>query len=124
MKKQTGKESEKHYQFSDMETGEIIQMMPEYNKMSLKPGIGAEWYKKYRSDVYPHDYVVIRGKKVRPPKYYDNKYKTDYPYEYDELLYKREQSAKLNFADNTLERLAIKEQVIRAKLQKLKRTLT
>jgi len=124
MKKQTGKDSEKHYQYSDLETGEIIQMEKEYNKMSLKPGIGAEWYKKYRSDVYPHDYVVIRGKKVKPPKYYDKQYKNDNPYEFDELLYKREQRAKLNIEDNTWERLAVKEQVTQAKLQKLKRTLT
>ncbi|AXL15186.1 replication initiator protein [Microviridae sp.] len=124
MKKQTGKEAHKHYQYTSLETGEIIQMQSEYNKMSLKPGIGAEWYKKYRSDVYPHDYVIVRGKKVRPPKFYDKKYKTDYPYEYDELLYKREQRAKLNLEDNTWERLAVKEQVTQAKLQKLKRTLT
>jgi len=124
MKKQTGKEAHKHYQFTSLDTGEIVQMQSEYNKMSLKPGIGAEWYKKYRSDVYPHDYVVVRGKKVRPPKFYDKKYKTDFPYEYDELLYKREQRAKLNLEDNTWERLAVKEQVTQAKLQKLKRTLT
>lgn len=124
MKKQTGKHSEKHYQYTSLETGEIVQMKPEFNKMSLKPGIGYEWYKKYRSDVYPHDYVVIRGKQVKPPKFYDKKYKTDYPYEYDELIYNREKRAKLNFADNTPERLAVKEQVAQAKLQKLKRTLT
>jgi len=124
MKKQTGKHSEKHYQYTSLETGEIVQMKPEFNKMSLKPGIGYEWYKKYRSDVYPHDYVVVRGKKVKPPKFYDKKYKSDYPYEYDELIYKRETSAKLNFADNTPERLAVKKQVAEAKLQKLKRTLT
>jgi hypothetical protein len=91
--------------------------------MSLKPGIGYEWYKKYRSDVYPHDYVVIRGQKVKPPKFYDKKYKNDYPYEFDELLYQREKRAKLNFADNIPERLAVKEQVTQAKLQKLKRNL-
>ena len=92
--------------------------------MSLKPGIGYEWYKQYTSDVYPHDYVVVRGKKVKPPKYYDKKYKIENPYEFDELLYIREKSAKLNYADNTFERLAVKEQVAKAKLQKFKRNLT
>jgi len=110
--------------YSDLETGEIKERRPEFNKMSLKPGIGYEWYKKYTADVYPNDYVVIRGKKVKPPKFYDKKYKIDYPYEYDELIYKRENSAKLHSEDNTPERLAVKEQVIRAKLQKLKRSLT
>jgi hypothetical protein len=99
-------------------------MQKEYNKMSLKPGIGADWYKKYKSDVYPNDYVVIRGKKLKPPKYYDKLLNADNPFEYDEILYKRELSAKLNSTDNTFERLAVKEQVVKAKLSTLKRTLT
>lgn len=124
MKKVTGKNAAEHYQEIDPDTGEIINRTPEFTKMSLKPGIGYEWYKQYTSDVYPHDYVVVRGKKVKPPKYYDKKYKIENPYEFDELLYIREKSAKLNYADNTLERLAVKEQVVKAKLQKLKRNLT
>jgi hypothetical protein len=92
--------------------------------MSLKPGIGYEWYKKYKTDVYPHDYVIIKGKKVRPPKFYDKKYAKDNPYEYDEILYKRELNGKLNSEDNTPERLIVKETVQQAKLQKLKRNLT
>ncbi len=124
MKKVTGKNAAQHYQEIDPETGEITNRTPEFTKMSLKPGIGYEWYKQYTSDVYPHDYVVVRGKKVKPPKYYDKKYKIDNPYKFDELLYIREKSAKLRHEDNTLERLAVKEQVVKAKLQKLKRNLT
>ncbi len=124
MKKVTGKNAAEHYQEIDPDTGEITNRTPEFTKMSLKPGIGYEWYKQYTSDVYPHDYVVVRGKKVKPPKYYDKKYKIDNPYEFDELLYIREKSAKLNYADNTPERLLVKEQVTKAKLQKLKRNLT
>jgi len=124
MKKVTGKNAKEHYTEIDPESGEITTRKPEFTKMSLKPGIGYEWYKQYTSDVYPHDYVVIRGKKVKPPKYYDKKYKIDQPYEFDELLYIREKSAKLHFEDNTPERLLVKEQVAKAKLQKLKRNLT
>lgn len=115
---------DEHYTYCDLETGELIKLLPEYNNMSLKPGIGAEWYKKYRSDVYPHDYVVVNGKKVKPPKYYDKQYKNEYPYEYEELLHNRETSAKLNHEDNTYARLSVKEKVTKAKLQLLKRTLT
>lgn len=124
MKKVTGKNAAEHYQEIDPDTGEITNRTPEFTKMSLKPGIGYEWYKQYTSDVYPQDYVVVRGKKVKPPKYYDKKYKIDNPYEFDELLYIREKSSKLNYADNTPERLLVKEQVTKAKLQKLKRNLT
>lgn len=124
MKKQTGKNAKSHYKRINPETGEYLDLTPEFNKMSLKPGIGCDFYKKYTSDIYPQDYVILRGKKVKPPKYYDKQYKIDHPYEYDELLYMRENNAKLNSEDNTPERLYVKEQVTMAKLQKFKRNLT
>jgi hypothetical protein len=124
MKKVTGHNSKQHYIQTDSETGEITTRKPEFNKMSLKPGIGYDWYKTYKNDVYPHDYIIIKGKKVKPPKFYDKKYKMDNPYEFDEILYKREINGKLNSEDNTFERLKVKEIVQQAKLQKLKRTLT
>ena len=124
MKKVTGHNAKDHYTEINPETGEITKRKPEFNKMSLKPGIGYDWYKIYKTDVYPHDYVIIKGKKVKPPKFYDKKYKKDNPYEFDEILYNREINGKLNSEDNTLERLIVKEQVQNAKLQKLKRSLT
>ena len=119
MKKINGKQQRQHY--TDQETGVIRE--PEYNKMSLKPGIGKSWLDKYESDVYPHDHIIIRGKPVRPPKYYDKQYRIKNPYQFEVLLYKRELSAKLNYEDNTDERLLVKEQVTTAKLQSLKRKL-
>ena len=55
-------DAESHYQYCDLETGELIQRKPEFNKMSLKPGIGQAWLDKYMSDVYTQDHVVVRGK--------------------------------------------------------------
>jgi len=125
MQKQTGKDVNKdHYTYCDLQTGELIKMQPEYNKMSLKPGIGAEWYKKYKTDVYPHDYVEVRGKKLKPPKYYDRLFSKENPYEYDQILYIREKQAKLRPEEHSYERLLVKETVTKAKLQKLKRKLT
>lgn len=49
---------------------------PEYATMSRRPGIGKAWFDKFHSDVYPSDFVVMNGKKVRPPRYYDNLYKS------------------------------------------------
>ena len=124
MKKQTGKDASSYYERVDNETGEIIDMKPEFNKMSLKPGIGADWYKRFKTDVYPNDYVILRGKKVKPPKFYDKLHAKGNPYEWDEIQYVRESNAKLHFEDNTPERLLVKETVTKAKLRKLKRTLT
>jgi len=120
----TGKPWNSIYDLVDPESGEIIKRKPEFNKMSLKPGIGAEWYKKFKNDVYPHDYVVVRGQKMKPPKAYDKMYKKDNPYEYDELLYNREKSAKLNPDNHDPKRLDAKRQILESRLSLLKRTLT
>ena len=123
MKKVTGDMAEQHYEEVNFTTGEIIQRKPEFNKMSLKPGIGFGWYEKYKDDVYPHDYVIVNGKKCKPPKFYDKKYADDYPYEFDQLQWDREKSAKAQVFDNTPERLLVKEEVLKAKLSRLKRKL-
>lgn len=44
--------------------------VPPFAKMSLKPGIGFEWFMKFYADVFPHDNVVIEGKKFPVPRYY------------------------------------------------------
>ena len=124
MKKVTGKKANEHYIEIDEETGEIIKKTPEFTKMSLKPGIGADWYKKFKSDVYPYDYIIVRGQKMKPPKAYDKMYKKDNPYEYDELLYKREINAKLNPDNSDPKRLDAKRQILESKLSLLKRNLT
>ena len=58
MKKITGRSAGAHYEHVCEQTGEITNRKPEFNKMSLKPGIGQGWYDKFKDDVYPHDYVV------------------------------------------------------------------
>lgn len=122
MKKVTGRAASAHYKTSiDSETGEITGLTPEFNKMSLKPGIGSRWLDKYKSDVYPNDYVIVNGRKCKPPRYYDSKYATENPYEFDELQFERQLKSQLYLDDNTPDRLKVKEQVTLAKLSKLKR---
>lgn len=73
MKKQNGKKAaeEGTYWRHDSETGETYEVEPEFAGMSRRPGIGKTWFEKYKDDVYPNDFVVMRGKKCRLPKYYD-----------------------------------------------------
>lgn len=54
---------------SDVNSGEI--RLPEYSTMSRRPAIGRAWFEKWWLDVYPSDFIVINGKKMSPPKYYD-----------------------------------------------------
>jgi hypothetical protein len=93
--------------------------------MSLKPGIGAEWLKKYLPDVYPNDFVEVRGKKATPPRYYDKIYQKLAPFEFDDLQYERHlKRLEKDKNEYTPERLEAKEIVQLAKLKKLKRNLT
>lgn len=123
MKKITGDMADQHYEEVNFNTGEITARTPEFNKMSLKPGIGYDWYERYKDDVYPHDYVIVNGKKCKPPRFYDKKYSDDYPYDFDQVQWEREKSAKSRAFDNTPERLVVKEKVLEAKLSRLKRKL-
>jgi hypothetical protein len=71
MKKQTGEGAADHYQHVDQD-GVVWQLRPEYCTMSRREGIGYEWYQKYGwEDCHKNDFVVINGKEVRPPRYYD-----------------------------------------------------
>jgi len=60
-KKITGPSAAEHYK----------GRTPEFLLMSRRPGIAYSWFKKYSSDVYPADEVIIRGQETKPPRYYD-----------------------------------------------------
>lgn len=111
-----------HYQVVT-DDGEIIQRVPEFNHMSLKPAVGKRWLEKYMTDVYPRDYVVVNGVRTRPPAYYDEIFKGIDPMMFDELRAIRELDAELVLSDNSYARLAVKEQVHQARSSLLKRSL-
>ena len=106
-----------------IETGETITVHPEYTTMSRRPGIGKGWLDKYMDDVYPHDYVIVNGKKCKPPKYYDGVLKTTRPYEFDEVKENRLTQAEKHADNNTPDRLAVREKVTNARLKQLPRNI-
>ena len=110
MKKVTGERAEEHYK----------GRAPEYVTMSRNPGIGNEWFKKFKQDCFPKDYMTINGKRCQPPKYYDNLYEVEFPEEMEELKLKRQAKAKNN-KDNSLERLESREKVKKRQLGMLRR---
>ena len=93
MKKVTGDRAKEHYERVNPETGEVVMLQPEYTTMSRRPGIGNDWMKFYSGDVFPHGFVVLRGKKMKPPRYYDEIYEVDDPEEYARLKEKRAKEA-------------------------------
>lgn len=124
MKKALGNTAEQAYQRIDVETGEVVQLKPEYAAMSLKPGIGAEWIKKNWRDVYTRDYVIADGKEHRTPRYYDKVLEQEaWPVDIDALKFAREQRARLSASDNTDERRKVREIVHQARVGTLTRSL-
>lgn len=119
VQKITGNRADAHY-LAHTEIGPV-RRVPEFNKMSLKPGVGAGFYEKWRSDMYPHDYVIVNGKEMKPPKYYDKLFQAQNPDAFDEMQYQREKEGRSRYMDNTPERLKVKAEVTEARASFLKR---
>ena len=124
MKKITGPLSEAHYRKVCQDTGEVFDLKPEYNRMSLKRPIAKGWYSQFKGDVYPRDEVIINGHKVRPPKYYDRLYELDAtPREYKQLKEAREAQIRKHRKNATPKRLAVREAVKNQQVQLLPREI-
>jgi len=122
MKKITGKNSDYHYYSEDLYKTGLIRNK-EYTTMSRRPGIAAQWFDKYKNDAYPSDFIIIRGKKCRIPKFYDNLLSKQYPYEHDDIKERRIRNALKHANNQTYERLSVKEKLKLLKLKLLKRNL-
>lgn len=122
MKKVTGEKAEDHYIWAD-ENGEVHPLKPEYITMSRRPGIGARWFEKYKGDVYPKDFVTVRGKKMQPPKYYDKLLEKIDGIQLDQVQFDRLQRSLEHLQDSTPERLAQREYCKKVQIEKLVRNL-
>lgn len=123
MKKINGDLAAKHYESIIPETGEIIDRLPEYITMSLKPAVGKGWFEKFHSDVFPSDEIILRGKKLKPPKYYDKLYDIVQPQNMIKIKGNRIKEGKKHKDDQTPERLAVKKICKQAQINSLIRTL-
>lgn len=107
-----------HYSYIDEETGEIRDRNPETLQCSNKPGIGKDFFEKYYKEIYPRDEVVINGKTLKPPRYYDNLLKEkDYDL-YQSVREKRLANAQIR-EDNDTDDYLRKWQIMQAKTEYL-----
>lgn len=121
LKKVTGRAAADHYLTVDENTGEITTLRPEYTTMSRRPGIASNWINQFLDDVYPTDFITHGGKKYRPPKYYDKVLQLTRPYEFDDMKYQRTLNAVNFYANNTPDRLMIREKIQQKKADLLLR---
>ncbi len=125
LKKITGECADDHYCEIDPETGEVLShRRPEYTTMSRRPGIGSAWLDKYLTDVYPSDEVILRGRSLRPPKYYDSRYELLHPKEHLELKARRKRESALHLDNQTPERLNVRAVIQQKRLNLLPRKLS
>lgn len=101
MKKVYGDKAHAHYK----------KRIPEYIAMSRRPGIGAEYIRRYHQDVFPSDEVVINGVRQTPPPYYLFRYEMQHPTEAQKIRDTRKAAALKNPKDSTPWRLYAREQV-------------
>jgi len=126
--KVTGDKAEEWYSWVDAD-GVIHKLAPEYNRSSNRPGIGQAYFDKYGAEVYAHDSVVMNGREVRPPRFYDKKLEAIDPKRMEVLKLKRREKAlsipfKVRKHEASSARRAVKNRVTVLNLAEKRRNKT
>lgn len=119
-KKVTGDLADDHYT-RVFDTGELVEILPEFMTCSNRSAIAADWISQFMSDVYPKDFVTVRGVKINPPRFYDDQLKKEELKLYEEIKAARIRAGVRAKLDNTPERLYAKEKVKIAQFEMLMR---
>lgn len=87
----TEEKMDDYYTIVDPYTGEKIRRHPEFARTSQ--GYGKSFYEKFKSDLYPHGFGVVKGNRVKIPKYFDELYKAESPESYENYKEQRKKEA-------------------------------
>ena len=117
MKKVNGDLAKSVYTFVTPD-GECIDRIPEMLVMSKRPAIGRKWFERFGKHVYASDSVISRGVEMQPPRYYD---KLLPPVVRQMVQAERESQSAPHLKDHTDERNAVRDVVVKAKLNQYNR---
>ena len=94
-----------HYEdVVNVRTGELTSRRPEFCVMSRRPGIGARWYDRYKSDLFPCNHAVMDGRAYKVPRYYVKKLECEDGLLSEEMAQKRYLRAKEKPLEESSER--------------------
>lgn len=116
----TGKTNAEYYMLVDNNTGEVLEIEPEFCLMSRRPGIGRAWLEKYKTDTNK-DFITFNGNKMSLPKYYDSVLDMEDQLEFMER--KKKRKAKIKPEDKTYTRLEARRKIVEQRQKKLIRNL-
>ncbi|AXL15326.1 replication initiator protein [Microviridae sp.] len=116
LKKITGHQAQTHYLRCD-DYGVAYWLQPEYVTMSLKPGIGRNFYEKFKDDIFPSDETPIPGRGVvqKVPRYYETILANENPRMHELVKEIRQKFIEEHGEDYSPERLMDRYKVHRSK---------
>lgn len=105
------------------ETGELVSLPAPYGRMSLRPGLGDAWIRRYYPEVFAHGACYSADKRFRIPDYFKHVLDGIDPVAYESLQEKAvEQAGQL--PQNTRDRLAVREHLAHRSLARTKELRT
>jgi len=114
--KRYGAEAQDYYEdLVNPLTGEVGRRRSELVVMSRRPGLGAEWYRRFGSDLFPNDVAVQEGRQYKVPRYYAEKFRASNPGEWEAISERRYLKALERPEESTVERREVREKVAEAK---------
>lgn len=119
----------KNYEFSHLETGELIERQAPFMACSNRPGIGRDWALRYSEEIFTHDSVpYIKGGNMRfaaTPEYFLKALERDNADDVEAIRKARRLRSKERQAllEKRPERLAVREECLKDRIGRSNRSL-
>lgn len=99
---------------------DLLGIKPEFVGCSLKPGIGADFFKQYSEDIITQGFCVVNGQKYKIPDYYLKLFERENPVWCE--IFKEQRRANAS-SDVDVYRLQAKEKILMKKQERFTREL-